>query len=68
MDNFVPWLEKALVKATKIHDTIQFIPCDMRTAEQINQMIANGGKMTILKNTLDYIKRHNGLPKSPVVV
>jgi len=64
MDNFVPWLEAALKKATKIHDSIQAIPFMERNPKQHNQMIANGGKMTILKNTLDYIKRHQGLPKT----
>lgn len=54
----VMWLNKSLVKATEIHDAMEKIPCEERTVMQNNRMISNGGKMTILKNTLDYIKTH----------
>jgi hypothetical protein len=57
-DKFVAWLEKSLDKATKIHDAMEAIPFMDRTPKQSNQMLTNGGKMTILKNTLDYVKKH----------
>jgi hypothetical protein len=57
-DKFVAWLEKSLVKATKIHDAMESIPFMDRTPTQSNMMLTNGGKMTILKNALDYVKKH----------
>jgi hypothetical protein len=55
---FTVWLKKALDKATKIHDEMEKIPFMDRTPTQSNMMLTNGGKMTILKNTLDYIQKH----------
>jgi len=55
---FVVWLQKALNRATKIHDAMEKIPFMDRTPSQSNVMLTNGGKMTILKNILDYVKSH----------
>ena len=64
MEKFVKWLEKSLAKAKDIHDRMETIPFEERTVKQNNQMMSNGGKMTILKNTLDYIKTHESLHRN----
>jgi len=59
MNHYFNWLVKSLNTAVKIQSKLRLIPADKKTLVQTNKMIAIGGKITILKQSIDYLNKHH---------